>query len=196
MIGLNITLDARDLRRLRTLEMASRSSAAKALTFTAERAIPAWQAANARVFHMRRTWLNKGVRLRAATPGNLNAQVGSIDIYMGRHVVGIGEQKEGHLFIPIYSNIADVRTHTAMRRTLASANDSSRKTFEIHAASGKILIVRRKGKARTPLQILGVVQDGAHMTPHLDALGVVAPVVAREFGPIYERLLLKWADGR
>lgn len=194
MFALDLTLDTRDTRRLSLLASVSRLKAAQTLTFTAERVIPVWRMANRHVFHMRRNWIDKGVRLRAATPGNLNAQVGSIDKYMGRHVTGIADPKRGNLFIPIYSDIADVKTHTAMRNTLRAADASSRKTFKITTASGRVLIVRRKGKGRTPLQILGVLQHGAHVEPHLDALALTYGVVAREFGPVYERLLLKWAD--
>lgn len=194
MIALDIKLDARSLKRLGLLASVSRLTAAQSLTFTAERAVLAWRAGNRLAFHMRRNWIDKGVRLKAATPGRLVAQVGSIDRYMGRHVEGADEEKRGSLFIPVYDRIADVRTHTQMRRTLQSADDSSRKTFHITTAGGKVLIVRRKGKARNPLQILGVLQDGAHVRPRLPAVGIVEGVVAVEFGPIYERLLLKWAE--
>lgn len=192
MLGLSITLDAKNLARLRRLTWASRLMAAKALTFTAERAVPAWRAGQS-VFHKRNTWIDRGVRMRAATPGNLNAQVGSLDKFMSRHVIGIGTPKEGDLFIPIYRTIGEALKHNQERRVLARMQDTTRKPF-ILRTHGETLLVRRKGKARTPLVILGKIQQGAHINPELDALGIVDRVVNVEFVPIYERLLLKWAD--
>ena len=194
MIALDVALDARNLRRLRLLAGASRLTAAKALTFTAERSIPAWQAANRRTFNMRREWINKGVRMRPATPGKLNARVGSIDRYMGRHVVGIGEEKRGDLFIPVYRSIGQALTHTQNRRKMRGYERTKRKPFVIRLNGGGALVVRREGKKRTPLVTLGKLQTGAEIEERLDARAVVEGVTNREFPPIYERLLLKWAE--
>jgi hypothetical protein len=187
-----VQLDARNIARLRRLRSVSAGMAAKSLTFTAERAKPAWIAGQA-VFHKRNTWIDRGVRMRPATAGNLNAQVGSVDKFMGRHVVGINEHKDGDLFIPIYRSIGEALTHTKERRALARMQDTKRKPF-ILRTNGEVLIARRAGKARTPLVILGKLQHGAKIEPRLDALAIVDAVVQREFPPIYERLLLKWAD--
>jgi hypothetical protein len=197
MVGLTVSLDWGNASRLKLLSSISRTTAAKALTFTAERAVPAWRAANRRVFHMRREWINKGVRMRPASAGNLNAQVGTIDQYMQRHVVGLGETKvtgARALFVPIYNTMADQGTHTQTRRSLARMQDTHRKPFILHTESGKVLLVRRTGKGRTPLQVLGVLQESVHIEPKLDALETVARVVNREFGPVYERLLLKMLE--
>jgi hypothetical protein len=190
--GFAITLDTRNLARLRRLRSVSAVMAAKSLTFTAERAKPAWIAGQA-VFHKRNTWIDRGVRMRPATAANLNAQVGTIDKFMGRHIVGLNDPKEGRLFIPIYQSIADAMTHTKERRALARMQDTQRKPF-ILRTNGETLLVRRKGRARTPLEILGKLQTGAKIEPRLNALEIVDAVVVREFPPIYERLLLKWAE--
>lgn len=187
-----ITLDAKNLARLRRLRGASALMAAKSLTYTAERAIPAWRAGQA-VFHQRNTWLARGVRLRAATPGNLNAQVGTLDKFMGRHITGLHDPKEGRLFIPIYRSIGEALTHTKERRALARMEGTQRKPFILHSG-GHTFLARRKGKGRTPLVILGKIQDGAKIEPRMDALGIVAAVVNTEFPTIYERLLIKWAE--
>lgn len=193
---LTVALDARNLRRLRTLEKASRSMAAKALTFTAERAVPAWVAGHS-VFHKRRSWIDRGVRLRPATANNLNARVGSVDLYMGRHVKGVDEPKRraaGAFFVPDYGDISEARTHTQERRTIRSAERTKRKPFVMRTHSGHLMLVRRKTKARAPLVILGHLMRDVEIKPQLDALGIVEGVVHREFGPIYERLLLSWAS--
>ena len=187
-VALDLSLDARNLRRLRRLESVSRLLAAQSLTFTAERAVPAWRAGH-RVFHRRNNWIDKGVTHRHATPGNLNARVGTVDKYMGRHVLGIGEEKRGHLFIPAYKSISDALTHTQERRKLKGYERTKRKPFRINNT-----LVRRKGKARLPLITLGKIQDGADVPEQLDALGIVSGVVNAQFPPIYERLLLKWAS--
>lgn len=194
-VRLDVQLDARNLRRLRRLEGASRLMAAKSLTFTAEKAVPAWRAGH-RVFHRRNAWIDKGVRLRPATTRTMAAQVGTVDRYMARHVKGLGEDKHGaRLFIPIYSRISDVLTHTRQRRRMKGFERTQRKPFAIKLNGGGLLIARRKGKGRAPLEILGKVQAGANVPERLDALGIVAGVVNREFPPVYERLLLKWAEG-
>jgi hypothetical protein len=68
--------------------------------------------------------------------------------------------------------------------------------FRIKTASGKVMIVRRKSKARDRLEILGVIRRNVHIEPHLDAQKVVSDVVNRRFGPCYERLLLRWTEGK
>lgn len=192
MTELNITLDAKALARLRRLVGVSRLMAAKALSFTAERAVPAWKAGQA-VFHKRNSWLDRGVRMRAATPGNLTAQVGTLDKFMGRHIVGIGEPKEGRLFVPIYKRIGEALTHRQERRALARMEGTRRKPF-ILRTGGETFLARRTGKGRTPLTILGKIQDGAKVKARLDAEGIVDAVVQREFTPIYERLLRRWSE--
>lgn len=194
-VGITLALDSRDLRRLGTLQGVSRVMAAKALTFTAEKSVQPWRRAHG-VFMRRNSWIDKGVTHRQATAGNLSARVGTVDKYMSRHVIGLGEDKDGRLFVPTYpgGSIRQVGTHTQIRRRLRGIDRTKRKTFRITTASGKVLIARRKGKARTPLEILGKVQDGANVTPELDALGVVTRVTRAEFPRTYERLLLRWAE--
>lgn len=187
-----VTLDAENLARFRRLLGVSRSIAAKSLTFTAERAVPAWRVGNS-VFHKRNTWIDRGVRMRAATPGNLEAQVGTLDKYMDRHVIGLGGGKEGHLFIPMYARIGDAPTHTRERATLRRMEGTKRKPFKI-VLHGTTYIARRDTSDRLPLVILGKIQDNAKVTPRLDALGIVDRVVQAEFPTVYERLLLKWAE--
>lgn len=166
--------------------------AAKALTFTAEKTVPAWKAGQS-IFHKRNSWIDRGVRKRAATAGNLTAQVGTLDRYMGRHIRGIDDPKGGRLFIPIYRRISEARKHTQERRKLARMEGTKRKPFLLREG-GEVFVARRKGKKRTPLVILGKLQQGADVTPRMDALGIVSGVVRREFPRVYERLILKWAD--
>lgn len=192
MPELTITLDAKSLARFRRLRQVSPLMAAKSLTFTAERAVPAWVAGQA-IFHHRNTWIDRGVRMRAATPGNLVSVVGHLDRFMGRHVVGINEPKEGHLFIPIYRQIGEALTHTQERRALARMEETKRKPF-ILRRDGETFLARRVGKERTPLKILGKIQDGAKIKPRLDAVAIVETVVRREFPTIYSRLLVRWAE--
>lgn len=195
MAEITLQLDPRNLRRLGTLAGASRVMAAKSLTFTAERAVPAWVAGH-RVFTKRRSWIDKGVRMRPATAGNLNARVGTIDRYMGRHVEGIGEEKVTGgraLFVPNQPTPAQ-GTHTQTRRKLASMRRTKRKPFITTLSSGRVVLARRKGKGRLPLLILASLQRSVDIPERLDALDIVAGVVHREFPPIYERLLLRWAE--
>ena len=209
-LALDVTLDKGSLAKLRLLANASRLEAAKALTFTAERAVPAWRAGHG-IFHRRNGWIDKGVRMRAATPGDLNAKVGTVDSYMQRHVEGLGETKRGKapltlsrvsgrlkanggIFTPVYGNVSEVPKHTKVRSRLRGFKRTKRAPFIIELNGGDALIARRAGKARLPLQILGRLQDTTRTEPTLDALGIVSGVVSREFGPIYSRLLLAWAS--
>jgi hypothetical protein len=186
-VELNLTLDRRNLAKFRTLLKASRMMAAKSLTFTAEKAKPAWIAGHS-VFHKRNGWIDKGVRIRAATPGNLSAKVGTIDRYMGRHVKGIDQPKGGRLFVPAYKDISEAPTHTKVRAMLRRAGTTKRKPFRIGDT-----LVRRKGKARTPLIVLGRITKGAKIEPRFDALGIVDRAVRENFGTVYSRLLRAWA---
>ena len=103
-VSLDLRLGKGDVARLERLAGVNRGMAAKALTFTAQKAVPAWIAGNS-VFHKRRTWIDKGVRARPASAGDLTAVVGTLDRYMGRHVKGIAEEKRADdgksLFVPI-----------------------------------------------------------------------------------------------
>lgn len=189
---LNVTLSARNLAKFRTLLKAQPMLAAKALTFTAERAVTAWRAGHS-VFHRRNTFIDKGVRMRAATPGNLNAAVGTIDKFMGRHVKGVDEPKRGRLFVPLYDDVAEVPTHTRVRNRLRQADRSKRKLFWFERNGAKYL-ARRTTKKSTPLQVLGTLREGAQITPRLDAFGIVDQAVQVNFPTVYRRLLDKWAS--
>lgn len=193
-VELDIKLDRSNLARFRTLLKANRTMAAKALTFTAEKAEPEWRAGQG-IFHKRNGWLDKGIRKKAATPGNLVAQVYHKDEYLGRHVpeIGSGEKRAesgGQLFVPTYGAISEAPTHTRMRSRLRSANRTKRKTFVIEDG----LVVRRLTKKRTPLIVLGKLTKTAKVAPRFDVLSIVDRTVRREFPRIYERLLLKWAE--
>jgi hypothetical protein len=191
MIDMNVSLDARELTKFRRLLTASRTEAAKALTFTAQKAQGAWRAENTK-FHRRNSWLDKGVRIRPATSSNLTAQVGTIDRFFSRHVRGMADPKKGRLFVPIYDNIADVPTHRRLRAMLRRMTGAQRKPF-ILKSGGESFLARRFGKARGDLKLLGKLQNGAQIDPRFDAQGVVERTVRREFGPVYERLLLNWS---
>lgn len=187
-VELELKLDRKNIARFRTLLKANRMMAAKSLTFTAERAKPAWIAGHS-VFHKRNRWIDKGVRLRGATPTDLEAQVGTIDRFMGRHVVGIGEPKKGRLFVPAYEDISQAPTHTKVRAMLRRAGQSKTKPFRIGD-----MLVRRKGKGRVPLKVLGRITKGARIEPRLDALGIVDREVREHFPTVYSRLLRAWAE--
>ena len=196
-VSLDLALQKGDVERIGRLAGVSRTMAAKALTFTAQKAVPAWIVGNS-VFHKRRTWIDRGVRSRPATASDLTAVVGTLDRYMGRHVKGIDEEKAADtgksLFVPIYNSAGDVGTHTQVRRQLARFDQTQRKTFVLKAASGKVFIARRTTTARAPLQIVAVLEQEVDIKPALDALGIVSAVVNVQFGPVYERLLLRWND--
>lgn len=186
-LSLDIVLDRRSLAKFRTLLKTNQTMAAKLLTFTAEKAKPEWIVGH-HVYHKRNGWLDKDIRLRAATVGNLNAQVGTLDKFFGRHVKGIDEPKGGRLFVPAYNNIADAPTHTKVRAMLRRAEGTKREPFRIGD-----MLVRRESKARTPLIALGRIRKGAKIEPHFDALGIINGVVQREFATVYSRLLKAWA---
>lgn len=188
---LNVTLDPRNLAKFRTLLKAQPRIAAQSLTFTAERAQTAWRAGHS-VFHRRNSWIDKGVRIVHATPNNLNAQVGTLDKYMGRHVKGVDEPKTSgasKLFVPVEPS-GQQPTHTRIRAKLRAMLRTKTKPFWRH---GRLL--RRTGtKHDAPLKVLAVLRQSVDIAPRLDAFGIVDRAVQREFPTVYERLLLKWAS--
>lgn len=192
MIGLSVKLDRANIARLRTLYGANRKMAAQSLTFTAERAQTAWRAGHG-VFYRRNAWIDKGVRIKHATPGNLNARVGTIDKYMGRHVKGVDAPKAGKgkgLFVPTLP-ASEQPTHTRTRSTIRRMFSTKNKPFW---RAGKLL--RRIGRKSTaPLRVLAVMRSSVDITPRLDAKGITARAVNAHFPSVYERLLLKWAEG-
>lgn len=190
---LKISLDAANLRKFRTLLRASKLEAAKALTFTAEKAETAWRLENHRVFKVRSSWIDTGVRKRAATPGALEAKVGTIDKFAGRHVIGV-DQEKGHknphgIFVAPYENIEGAKTHRQVRRALRSMARTKTKPFWRHG-----FLLRRLGKGHdAPLTVIGSFREKIRIKPRLDAEGVVARTAQREFPTIYERLITRWA---
>jgi hypothetical protein len=191
VLDLNVSLDPRDLAKFRRLLTANRKIAAQSLTFTAERAQTAWRAENHRDFHMRRNWIDRGVRIRHATVSNLVAQVGSIDKFMGRHVKGVDTPKTSSgkgLFVPI-EDIDKQGTHTQIRARLRRMAGTKSGPFWRHG-----VLLRRTGRGRdAPLTVLGVMRRSVNIEPRLDAVHLVDAAVRVGFGPVYERLLLKWA---
>lgn len=188
---LNVALDLRNLARFRRLMIASRALAAKSLTFTAERAQTAWRAGHS-VFHKRRTWIDKGVRIKHATAGGLVARVGTIDKYMGRHVEGVDDAKRASgkgLFVPVQP-IEQQPTHTGIRSKLRAMQRTKAKPFW---RNGTLLRrpVRGKGKGLT---VLAVMRKSVDIKPRLDALEIVDVTVQREFPLVYERLFAKWIE--
>lgn len=184
---LSIALDARNLAKFRTLLSANKRIAAQSLTFTAERARDAWRVENSRVFHMRGDGINKAIGVRMATLGNLNARVGSIDKFMGRHIIGVDEPKESDgtgLFVPIQP-IAQQPTHTGIRSRLKAMMRTKSKPFWQH---GELL--RRIGPN---LIVLGVMRKSVKIKPRLDALGIVDRAVQVHYPTVYARLLTKWS---
>lgn len=189
---LNISLDRANLAKFRTLLTANRKIAAQSLTFTAERARDAWRGENHRVFHMRRTWIDKGVQVRAATLSNLVARVGSVDKYMGRHVIGVDEAKEAGgkgLFVPI-KPASEQGTHTQLRAALKRMASTKTAPFWRHG-----VLLRRLSRGHdAALTVIAVLRRSVRIKPRLDAEGVAYGAVQRAFPSVYERLLLKWAE--
>lgn len=196
-LELNLTLDRRNIARFRTLLSANRTMAAKSLTFTAEKAVPAWRAGHS-VFHRRNDWIDKGVRLRAATRSNLTAKVGTVDRYMGRHIKGLGERKTPGkaraLLVPLYGNIGEVPEHRVIRRVARAGNRAKHlKTFTLKR-SGKTFLAKRLDRKHTKMRILGMFMGSNDTRQRLDAVGIVGREVNQHFPRVYERLLLKWAE--
>lgn len=190
---IDISLDLRNLARFRTLlKVGGRKAASQALYFTAERAVPDWQAANRALFHMRRDWINKGVRARFVR-GQLSAQVGTIDKYMGRHTKGVEETKRAGgkaLFVPAQP-VEEQGTHTQIRGRLRGYARS--KTKVMFWQGGRLFRREGKGKAEK-VKLLAVLRQAVRIKPRLDAVQVVSRAVNREFPTQYERLLLKALD--
>lgn len=187
---IRIGLDARNLAKFRRLFAANKTVAAQSLTFTAEKAQEAWRLEDAREFHLRRPWLLTGVRITHATPGNLEARVGSIDKFFGRHVIGIDEAKEageGSLFVPVQP-ITQQGTHTQIRAAIRRMQRTRLKPFVRNG-----VLLRRTGTGHdAPLKVLAVFRRSVSIRPRFDALGVVYGAVQRNYPTVYERLLLKW----
>ncbi|WP_316206013.1 hypothetical protein [Bradyrhizobium sp. SZCCHNR3058] len=208
---ITLTIDDKEWqKRLADLRPSSVNTAtAKALTFTAKDAQAALKAEVPGLFVLRRNWILTGIRIRPANGNKLTAVVGSIDKYMERHVVGASAQKHpdnklsirskrssdgrlatGGILIKPYGSIGSAPTHTVVRRQLKRIGGQKRKPFEIVAKSGKVLIVRRKGKARKPLQTLAVLQNEAKITKTWDFRGTVSGVVQARFPQHFFRAIV------
>ncbi|WP_311276139.1 hypothetical protein [Methylobacterium sp. WCS2018Hpa-22] len=211
-IELHVTLDKRDLRRLAALKGEARLAGAKALTFTAKDAQTLLKAQVPSTFHLRNSWVPRGIRITPATPSSMSAEVGSIDKYMDRHVVGAGRAKpperglsirgkhdgrgrvaSGGLLIMPYGSIGQYPTHKVVRRKLSRVDGQKKKTFQILSSSGnQVLIVRRRSKKRKPLEVLGILRGAAvDIKQQWDMFGSVQGVVSARFGDHFERAISK-----
>ncbi|KRR21684.1 hypothetical protein [Bradyrhizobium retamae] len=197
---ITLTLTKGMLERLDALRESSINTAtAKALTFTAKDAQMALRTQVPAMFVIRRPWIVGGIRIKPANGGNLKAQVGSIDKYMERHVIGAGREKQaanslsirskrgsngrlatGGILIKPYGSIASAPVHTVVRRRLNRMENQKKKPFQI-VSGGRVFIVRRKGKARKPLQSLAMLQNSADISENWDFFGTVSGVVQSRF---------------
>ncbi len=190
MPKLEITLDRRDLARFRTLLKANRTMAAKSLTQVAYAARDDWRRLFPTMFHLRRRWLITGARVDMATPSTLTARVKNIDKFFGRHTEGVDTPKraaDGRLFVP-NEPVVEQGTHTRIRSRLRQMERTKRKPFE---AGGMLL--RRETKKSTPLRVLGYLRKDVDIEPRFDALGVTEQAVRKNYGRLYERMLVRWA---
>jgi len=208
---ITMSLDKDWDRRLESLRPSSVNTAtAKALTFTAKDAQVALKAEAPGLFVLRRNWVVGGIRIRPANGNKLNAVVGSIDKYMERHVVGAGKEKypdrklsirskrdgrgrlaTGGILIKPYGSIGSAPVHTVVRRQLKRIGGNKRKSFQIVAKNGKVLIVRRASTKRTPLQVLAVLQDSAKIDESWDFFGTVKGVVNARFAGHFFRAIVR-----
>lgn len=192
MPELTLTLDRRDLARFRTLLKANRMVAAKSLTQVAYKARDAWKPGYG-LFHLRRSWLTTGGRVKMATPSRLVSQVYHRDEYFGRHVRGIDAPKHAastSLFAPAQP-IEQQGTHTQIRAMLRRASKTKTKPkFRV-----RDMIFRRMGKGHdAPIKLLGVLRKSVDIAPRFDALAYTERAVQEHYPTIYERLLTQWAE--
>ena len=202
-------IDPKDLAQFGALNGNVRIAAAIGLTKVAKEAQTALKDEAASVFHLRNSWVPKGFRIEPATAAKLSARVGSIDLYMDRHVDGLdkdaakalnvsstrdaqGRYATGGLLIGLYANIGDAKTHTQERRMLARINDQKNKTFQIVGRGGTVLIARRIPKrgrgARggdTGLQILAVLKNNVKDRPILPMEATVSTIATARFLPAF-----------
>ena len=205
-VRLDVTVDARDMRRLAALRGKSRMAGAKALTVTAQDAQKKLRGEAAGLFHLRNSWVQQGIRIKPATPGTMAAQVGSIDKYMARHVIGTdkapdqrlsirrtrdsrGRIATGGLLIAAYGSIGEIPKHQAVRGKLRRIDGQKKKTFQIRAKNGNVVIVRRSQTKRLPLEVLGQLDNGAEMSPVWRMEVSVRGVVGARFSGHFERAL-------
>lgn len=207
MIELHAKLNYKEMRRLKALTGKARYAGAKALTFTAKDAQKSLQVEAATKFHLRNSWVLRGIRIDAATPGRMKARVGSVDKYMERHVTGKpkaaaktlsvrkrrdsnGRLSTGGLLIKPYHSIASAPTHTKVRSSLKRIGGQKRKPFEIIGRGGTVLIVRRTSKKRKPLEVLATLKNGANSKPVWNMQRTVQTVVSARFGTHFSAALL------
>lgn len=209
-VELSFRVDVSDLHGLSALKGKARTAAAKALTFTAKDSQLTLKAQLPGVFHLRNSWVSQGIRVKPATSGTMAARIGSIDKYMDRHVIGAGRPKppergltirntrdsrgrlaSGGLMIMPYGGIGEYPTHTVVRRKVGRMGGQKRKPFQIVSKSGsQVLIVRRKGKARYPLQTLSILRgDAVDIKEQFDMFGTVSGVVSARFAGHFERAI-------
>jgi hypothetical protein len=211
-VELRFGLDWGDFYRLKALPPKARIAGAKALTFTAKDAQAAVKVRTGAVFHLRNAWVPKGIRIKPASAGSMVAQVGSIDKYMARHVIGAGDDKapesalsirrtrdsrgrlaSGGLLIKPYGSIGDYPTHTRVKSQLGRVDRQRRKTFQIVSKSGnQVLVVRRTTKKRYPLQTLSILRGNAvDIKERFDMVGIIRTTVKVKFPIHFERAIGK-----
>ncbi|WP_316234855.1 hypothetical protein [Bradyrhizobium sp. SZCCHNR1004] len=209
---ITLTIDDKEWQK-RIFDLRERSvntATAKALTFTAKDAQATLKAEVPGLFVLRRNWIVQGIRIRPANGKKLTAVVGSIDRYMERHVIGAGQEKQpgkqlsirskrdpstgrlatGGILIKPYGSIGSAPIHTVVRRQLKRMDGQKKKTFQIKGKDGKVFVVRRKGKARKPLQTLAVLQNEAKIAKTWDFRGTVSGVVQARFPRHFFRAIL------
>lgn len=143
-------------------------------------------------FTLRRTWVQKGIRVQAATKANLTAVVGSIDPFMERQEIGdykVPMQARGKYIAVPTKNVKPAKTSLVAKADLPSSLGA--KGFRIKTADGRLFLARRflKG-ARKGIQVLYSLKAKAFVPKRLGLVEIGERVIAKQFRKIFTDNLL------
>lgn len=143
-------------------------------------------------FTLRRSWVQKGIRVQYANKTNLTAKVGSIDPFMERQEVGdfkVPMQARGKYIAVPTKNVKPAKTSLVAKADLPSSLGP--RGFRIKTADGRLFLAKRfiKG-ARKGIQILYSLKAKTFVKKRLGLFEIGQQVIAKQFEKIFTDNLL------
>lgn len=140
-------------------------------------------------FILRNSWVQKGIRITAATKRDLTATVYTKDDFMGRHETGGTKTARSH---PEFAIPADVRESVKdiipkSRQPGRILMSNSDRVFEGRLKGGQRAIFERRTDKAYPLRVLYLFRKTAPITPRLGMEESTQIIVSHEFRQIWER---------
>ena len=194
-MGVSVTIDlpiAELTGRLREFDRRQLPFAtALAITRTVQDAQTDLRRALPSAFTIRNNFLEKGIRIKAATKKSLQGRVFTIDEILLRQITGAVKRPRGHA-IPLPRGAKSNAKGIIRRGNRPAALRAKRRHFVVETTGGDRVLLRRKTKKRYPIELLWRLHDRAvRIDARFDFDGIAGRSFARNFDRNFGKALAR-----